>query len=63
MDSHNRRTTVLTSTNMVKSSKKNLKKDLTLDLLMIMSDKVMVKFKVGDDKYEMEIGRWCNVCK
>ena len=30
---------------------------------MIMLDKVMVKFKVGDDKYETETGRWCNVCK
>ena len=39
-----------------------MKKDSMPDLL-IMSDKVTVKFKVGDDKYETEIGRWCNVCK
>ena len=42
---------------------KPVKKDLIWDLLMIISDKVMVKFKVGDDKYETETGRWCNVCK
>ena len=40
-----------------------MKKESTLDLLTIMSDKVTVKFKVGDDEYEKEIGRWCNVCK
>jgi hypothetical protein len=39
------------------------KKDLTVDLLLVMSDKVTVKFKVAGDKYETEKGRWCNICK
>jgi hypothetical protein len=39
------------------------KKDLTIDLLLVMSDKVTVKFKVAEDMYETEKGRWCNVCK
>jgi hypothetical protein len=39
------------------------KKELTLDLLTIISDKVMVKFKTGTDIYETDIGRWCNICK
>ncbi len=42
---------------------KPVKKDSTLDLLMIMSDKITVKFKVRDGDYETEIGRWCNTCK
>lgn len=42
---------------------KPVKKDATLDLLTIMTDKVTVKFKVADDKYEMEQGRWCMICK
>ncbi|KAF8963735.1 hypothetical protein BDZ97DRAFT_1919514 [Flammula alnicola] len=33
------------------------KKDSTLDLLTVMTDKVKVRFKVGADKYEMETGR------
>jgi len=40
-----------------------VKKDLTLDLLMIMSDKVTVKFKLGEDNYVTEVGRWCKICK
>ena len=40
-----------------------VKKDLTLDLLMIMLDKVMVKFKTGQDKYDKETGRWCQLHK
>jgi hypothetical protein len=42
---------------------KPVKKETTLDLLTIMSDKVKVRFKLGDDKYETEVGRWCMVCK
>ena len=40
-----------------------VKKDSTLDLLTIMSDRVTVKFKIGEDKYETDTGRWCNPCK
>jgi hypothetical protein len=40
-----------------------VKKETTLDLLTIMSDRVKVKFKMGDDKYDTEVGRWCMVCK
>jgi len=40
-----------------------VKKESTLDLLTIMSDRVTVSFKVGEDKYEKERGRWCNTCK
>jgi len=39
------------------------KKDMMLDLLTIMSDQVTVKFKLGDEKYVTEVGRWCNICK
>jgi hypothetical protein len=39
------------------------KKDLTVDLLLVMSDKVTVKFKVADDNYETVEGRWCIICK
>jgi len=35
---------------------KPVKKDATLDILTIMSPKVTVKFKVGHEKYEKEIG-------
>ncbi|KAF8190134.1 hypothetical protein BJ912DRAFT_1022250 [Pholiota molesta] len=42
---------------------KPVKKDSTLDLLTIMTDKVTVNFKVARDKYETETGRWCNICK
>jgi hypothetical protein len=42
---------------------KRVKKDSTLDLLTIMSDKVTVKFKIKADEYETEVGRWCNTCK
>jgi hypothetical protein len=42
---------------------KPVKKDSTLDLLTMMSDKVTVKFKVGPDKYETDTGRWCYTCK
>jgi len=28
-----------------------------------MSDKVTVKFKIKDGKYDMEKGRWCKLCK
>jgi hypothetical protein len=40
-----------------------IKKDSTRDLLTVMSDRVKVKFMVGKDKYEMETGRWCYLCK
>ncbi|KAF8270622.1 hypothetical protein EI94DRAFT_1770791 [Lactarius quietus] len=40
-----------------------VKKDLTLDLLTVMSDKVVVRFKTGPDKFDIEKGWWCNVCK
>jgi hypothetical protein len=40
-----------------------VKKDLTLDLLTIMSDRVMVKFKIAADTYETVKGRWCTVCR
>jgi hypothetical protein len=40
-----------------------IKKDSTRDLLTVMSDRVKVKFLVGKDKYEMEMGRWCYLCK
>ena len=40
-----------------------VKKDLTRDLLTIMSDKVTVKFKIGTDKFITESGRWCNPCR
>jgi hypothetical protein len=39
------------------------KKDLTVDLLLVMSDRIAVKFKVTGDKYETEKGRWCIICK
>jgi hypothetical protein len=39
------------------------KKDLTIDLLLVMSDRVTVKFKVAGNKYETEKGRWCIICK
>ena len=39
------------------------KKDLTLDMLTIMSDKVNLKFKVRDGEYKKKSGRWCNICK
>ena len=44
-------------------TKKPVKKESMLDLLTIMSDRVMVKFKVRADTYETETERWCNVCK
>ncbi|KAF8804814.1 hypothetical protein BYT27DRAFT_7225171 [Phlegmacium glaucopus] len=40
-----------------------IKKDSTLDLLTIMSDKVVVKFKTVPDKFDTVKGRWCNICK
>ena len=42
---------------------KPTKKDAMLDMLMIMTDKVTVRFKAEDRSYEMVIGRWCTVCK
>ena len=42
---------------------KTVKKDSTLDLLTIMSDKVTVRFKIAHEKYLEEKGRWCNTCK
>ena len=38
-----------------------VKKDSTLDLLTIMSNKVTVKFKLGEDNYMTEVGHWCKI--
>ncbi|KAH9002875.1 hypothetical protein EDB86DRAFT_2826719 [Lactarius hatsudake] len=38
------------------------KKDLMLDLLTIMTDKVTVKFKIAPNEYVTEKGWWCNIC-
>ena len=40
-----------------------MKKDLMLDLLTIMTDRVKVMFKTVGDTYDTEIGRWCTICK
>jgi len=40
-----------------------VKKVSSLDILTIMSDRVKVKFMVGADKFEVDTGRWCNICK
>ena len=40
-----------------------VKKDLTLDFLTIMTDRVKVMFKMVGDTYDVEIGRWCTICK
>jgi len=42
---------------------KPVKKVSTLDILTIMSDKVKVKFMVGANKFEVDMGCWCNTCK
>ncbi|KAH9953323.1 hypothetical protein BGW80DRAFT_1439430 [Lactifluus volemus] len=42
---------------------KPARKDSTLDLLTIMTDKVIVNFKVAADTFETERGRWCTICK
>src|SRR5271168_5661651 len=42
---------------------KPTKKDSTLDLLTMMSDRVTVKFMVADGTSLTEVGRWCNPCK
>jgi hypothetical protein len=42
---------------------KPVKKDSTLDILTVMSDRVKVKFMLGTEKYAMEDGQWCNICK
>ena len=42
---------------------KPVKKESTLDLLTIMTDKVTVKFKTSAVKHDTLIGRWCTVCK
>lgn len=42
---------------------KTIKKDSTLDLLTIMTDRVTVKFKTVGDSYDTVIGRWCTICK
>jgi hypothetical protein len=39
------------------------KKDSTLDLHTMMSDKVKVKFTLADGTSITEMGRWCNSCK
>ena len=33
-----------------------VKKDATRDILTVMSDRVTVKFKIGENVYETEIG-------
>jgi hypothetical protein len=40
-----------------------VKKDSTKDLLLMMTDRVPVKFKGSDGKSTTEVGRWCNTCK
>jgi hypothetical protein len=40
-----------------------VKKDSTLDILTIMSDRVMVEFKNGEKKIAKEKGRWCLLCR
>jgi hypothetical protein len=40
-----------------------MKKDSTLDLLTMMSDRVKVKFVLAGGETIMEVGRWCNTCK
>ena len=40
-----------------------VRKDSTVDLLQIMSDRTTVKFKLAGDRIEKETGRWCNICK
>jgi len=42
---------------------KPVKKDSTLDILTVMSDRVKVKFIVDAGKCEVDKGRWCNICK
>jgi hypothetical protein len=42
---------------------KPVKKDSTLDILTVMSDRVTVNFKNGDKKTVTEKGRWCNLCR
>jgi hypothetical protein len=42
---------------------KPTKKDSTLDLLTMMSDRVTVKFMLADGTSLTEVGRWCNPCK
>jgi hypothetical protein len=39
------------------------KKDLTADLLTIMSDRCIVKFRHKNGDMETKTGRWCKVCK
>ena len=40
-----------------------VKKESTLDLLTVMSDKVTVKFRLSVDEYVTKVGHWCNICK
>lgn len=44
-------------------SAKPVKKESTKDLLLMMSDRVKVKFKVRDNEYQTISGRWCLTCK
>ncbi|RDB16020.1 hypothetical protein Hypma_003461 [Hypsizygus marmoreus] len=40
-----------------------VKKQSTKDLLLVMTDRVEVKFKVGENDYKSLTGRWCIPCK
>lgn len=40
-----------------------VKKDATRDILTVMSNRVTVKFKIGENVYETEVGQWCHVCR
>jgi len=42
---------------------KSIKKASTLDILTVMLDRVKVKFMVGANKSEVDVGCWCNICK
>jgi hypothetical protein len=39
-----------------------VKKDCTLDLLQMMTDRVKVKFNLPKNKFEVLTGRWCITC-
>ena len=38
---------------------KPVKKESTLDLLTMMSDRVAIKFHIGNGQSVSEVGRWC----
>jgi hypothetical protein len=60
INSHDECRTGLTIISMGPNFKKNSSKKT---LLAIMLDKVKVQFVVSIDMYEVDMGRWCNICK